>query len=131
MNNPETYDRRIDRSLDEPSRNLAPETGNDVSALAVHRDPSRPTAAAATKLPTGTEEVKRSVTWVRPSDLPTFMGSAQRLRRGIDLQAELTRRARRAPVTAAARAGRRITRTAISRPENATTTVASREGMGL
>lgn len=132
MNTPDHYERRTDRSLDEPTRAPDRMPEFEVSALAVHRDPSRPAqpAVAAKAEPAEKEATKRAVAWVRPTDLPTFMG-ARPVRRGIDLQAELTRRARRAPINATARAGRRITRTAIARPDRASTTVVDREGLEL
>lgn len=132
MNNPDPYDRRTDRSLHEdPTRPPQPESAEpsaEHSPLAVHRDPSQPGPDTPDA---GQSQGRRSIAWVRPSDLATVTG-APLLRRGIDLQAELTRRARRAP-TATARAGRRITRTAIARPEptQATTTSTSREGLEL
>ena len=123
MNTPEPYDRRTDRSLDEPPKQT--EQPDERSALAVHHDPSQPTPTTAVK----PDRAKPSIAWVRPSDLPTAIG-APWVRRGIDLQAELTRRARRAPVQATARTGRRITRTAISRPES-TTAATTREGLEI
>lgn len=91
----------------------------EVSALAVHRDPSQSPVQRG-----GTEEVKakRTIAWVRPSELVTTLGS-DRLRRGIDLEAELARRARRTPVQAAWKVRRRITRNAIGRPESSAPTV--------
>lgn len=60
------------------------------SAFAVHRDPS---------LTGGTDQssrVGRGIAWVRPSDL-IASSTARIAGRGIDLQAELAQRARRAP----------------------------------
>jgi len=129
MNNPDPYERRNDRSLQEPLMRSQDTESAEPSALAVHRDPSHPTPDT-----TQAEQShgRRSIAWVRPSDLPTVTG-APWVRRGIDLQADLTRRTRRAP-TATVRAGRRITRTAIARPETTqatTTTSTSREGLEL
>lgn len=121
MNTNDPYDRRTDLSLDEAT--TRPEQTTEVAALAVHRDPSQPAANDAAPEPT---LPKRTVAWVRPTDLPGVLG-APMARRGIDLQAELTRRARQAP----ARAGRRITRSAIARPETPTSTTTNREGLGL
>ena len=123
MNTPDAYDRRTDRNLDEATKQA--EQPAERSTLAVHGDPSRQ-ASAPTAEPNRT---RPSVAWVRPSDLPTVIGATW-ARRGIDLQAELTRRARRAPAKATARAGRRITRTAIARPETTTATT-TREGLEL
>jgi hypothetical protein len=120
---PDAYDRRTDRSLEDAPKQ--PEQTAERSPLAVHRDPSQPPPV------TGAEpnQPTRSIAWVRPSDLPTVVG-APWVRRGIDLQAELTRRARRGPATTA-RAGRRVTRTAIARPETAAPTKTTREGVEL
>ena len=123
MNTPDHYNRRTNRNLDEATKQA--EQPAETSPLAVHGDPSRPKSAITAE----PDRAKPSIAWVRPSDLPTVIGATW-ARRGIDLQAELTRRARRAPAKATARAGRRITRTAIARPE---TTVANpkREGLEL
>ncbi len=61
------------------------------SAFAVHRDPSLTTTARD-----GGSRVGRGIAWVRPSDL--IASSTARLAgRGIDFQAELAHRVRRAP----------------------------------
>ena len=99
-----------------------PPTEAELSSLARHDDPSlshRPD-------PTLRSAAGRSIAWVRPSDLATTLTSPM-LKRGADLQAELARQTRRAP-SAAARAGRRVTRSAIARPEQ---TTPSQEGLGL
>ncbi|MFI5623494.1 hypothetical protein ACIA03_08520 [Nocardioides sp. NPDC051685] len=57
---------------------------------------------------------KSGVAWVRPSDLPTMLGSKV-IGRGLDLKAELVRRANRPRQPKAPRA--RATRTAIAAPE--------------
>jgi len=65
----------------------------EASELARHRDPSltdKDVAAAAAK------KKARGVEWVRPSDL-LVSRSARLAARGIDFQAELSRRARRLP----------------------------------
>jgi hypothetical protein len=124
VNTPESYERRHDGTLQEPAIPADPE--QSVEALAIHRDPSLPgtltTSAPAASRP--------SVAWVRPSELPTLVG-APWIRRGIDLQSELTRRARRTPQTAATGAGRRITQTKIGRPEVAVPNATTTEGLGL
>jgi hypothetical protein len=123
MNNNEFYDRRDARAmLEQPTPQ--PQSDEAVSTLAVHRDPSVPEVATEAEATT-----QRGIAWVRPSELPTLVG-AKWANRGIDLQAELVRRSRRAPVTAA-KAGRRISRNAIARPEPATQTGASTEELGL
>jgi hypothetical protein len=124
VNTSEPYERRLDRTLPEPA--AAPETEKAVDALAVHRDPSVPASDAQRE----TERPQRSVAWVRPSEMPTLLGS-KFVRRGIDLQAELTRRARRTPGAAVSKASRRITRTSIARPDSAGPSVTSQEGLRL
>ncbi len=69
----------------------APNTEAAASALARHRDPS---LSAEGKPPTPTA---RGIAWVRPTELATYV--APTVGRGVDLHAELLRRARRSPVT--------------------------------
>ncbi len=61
------------------------------SAFAVHRDPSLTTTASGPG-----SRVGRGIAWVRPSDL-IASSSARLAGRGIDFQAELAHRIRRAP----------------------------------
>ncbi len=61
------------------------------SAFAVHRDPSLTTTATDPDSRAG-----RGIAWVRPTDL-IASSTARIAGRGINLQAELARRARRAP----------------------------------
>ena len=110
MNTPDFYERREDRTLPAQSPTL-PEPQVEVSTLARHRDPSLQ-SPGSTGQP---DRARRTVSWVRPSELPTVIGTSW-LSRGIDLQSELVRRSRRAPAKAATQANRRITRTAIARP---------------
>ena len=124
MNTPDPYERRLDRALPEPAQTPEPEKA--VDALAVHRDPSVPTAGVTQE----TERSQPSVAWVRPSEMPTLLGS-KFVRRGIDLQSELTRRARRTPGVAVSKASRRITRTSIARPATASPSITDQEGLGL
>ena len=124
MNTHTPYERRLDRTLSETVP--APEAEKDIEALAVHRDPSVSSAEATRE----TERSERSVAWVRPIEMPTLLGS-KFVRRGIDLQAELTRRARRTPGAAVSEASRRITRTSIARPDHASPRITHREGLGL
>ncbi|GAB2446855.1 hypothetical protein GCM10027062_30410 [Nocardioides hungaricus] len=129
MNTHPRYERRLDRVIPEPAP--AGDAETSVDALAVHRDPSAPIGQ-------GRPEADRSlpsVAWVRPSEMPTLLGS-RFVRRGIDLQAELTRRARRAPGAAISKAGlHRITRTSIARPDTAPSVpgpiITDQEGPGL
>ena len=114
MNNNEFYQRHDDRALPEPSspQPRADADGDlDVDALAVHRDPSVQEMTAGS----GPQAVPPGVAWVRPSEMPTLVGSGW-VRRGIDLQSELVRRSRRSPVTAS-RAVRRARRSGIARTE--------------
>jgi hypothetical protein len=68
-----------------------PVSGATVSQLAHHRDPSLVSG------PTNPAGNKKGIAWVRPTDLATH--AAPLVGRGIDLQAELIRRARRTPAT--------------------------------
>ena len=108
------HEHRTDWNPDSASRTTEAHEA-EVSALAVHRDPSQRR---------GPEEVKakRTIAWVRPSELVTTLGS-DRLRRGIDLEADLARRARRTPAQAAWKVRRRITHNAIGRAESSAPTV--------
>ena len=124
MNTAEPYERRLDRTLPEPAP--TPEAETAVDALAVHRDPSVPAAEARQE----TDRSQPSVAWVRPSEMPTLLGSKV-VRRGVDLQAELTRRARRTPGAAVSKASRRITRTSIARPDDPGPSITDQEGLGL
>jgi hypothetical protein len=83
------YRRHSYRPPEPPTPHPGPEGA--VSQLAHHRDPSLvsgPATAAGSK---------KGIAWVRPTDLATY--AAPLVGRGIDLQAELIRRARRAPAT--------------------------------
>lgn len=124
MNTPEPYERRLDRTLPEATP-TPPEPEPTGSALAVHRDPSIPQDAPER----AAERGRPSVAWVRPSEMPTLVGSSW-VGRGVDLQSELTRRARRTP-GAASKIARRVTRNAIGRPEPSSPTVTNDEGLGL
>jgi len=124
VNTPESYERRLDRTLPEP--NPAPEPEKGVEALAVHQDPSQPSVTSQAE----PDRSRPTVAWVRPSELPTLIG-APWVRRGIDLQSELTRRARRSAGAVASRAARRVSRTAIARTDPATPTNTPTEGLEL
>lgn len=126
MNTPTMYQRQLDRTLPEPSASFENQPGDPVDALAVHRDPS------VREEPSASEEVapQRGVAWVRPSELPSLLGSKV-AGRGIDLQTELARRARQTPARTAATVSRRITRGQIARPEPTSRGTVDREGLGL
>lgn len=64
----------------------------EASDLGRHSDPSLAAHGSAPFTP------RKQVTWVRPTELAPYAGPV--VGRGIDLQAELARRTRRAPVTA-------------------------------
>jgi hypothetical protein len=59
--------------------------------LARHRDPSLGPEQPAS------EQAQKRIAWVRPTELGSYLGPM--IGRGIDLQAELVRRARRTPST--------------------------------
>ena len=121
MNTDAYYERRTDRTrpeLGDPAIAAA-----DASPLAIHGDPSQ----ARTTTGRAAQPWPRSITWVRPSELPTMVG-APWVGRGAELHAEMARRARRAPATATSRVGRRITRTAIGRTQPP---ASAQEGLSL
>lgn len=124
MNTPEPYERRLDRpiSLAAPAR----ENQQPPEQLAVHGDPSVPTGRSRPEPDRG----RPGLVWVRPTELSTMLG-ARSLRRGIDVEAELARRARRLPRAAVRQASRRITRTSIARPGTTSPTISGQEGLGL
>ena len=88
MNTHSEYRRHGYQSPEPPTPR--PETA--ASELGRHRDPS---LAAESSKPTIAQQ---RVAWVRPTELVSYAGPM--VGRGIDLHAELVRRARRAPVTA-------------------------------
>lgn len=98
-----------------PETSYSPEASHDANRLAHDADPSLTQA----RPPTGTSS--RRVTWVRPTELPNFTGPL--IGRGIDLQVELIRRARRAPKTVSRAARRHIHQPQCSAPRE--------EGIGL
>jgi len=123
VNNNDHYERCHDRVL--PDRTTPqPQTDPALSALAHHRDPSIPTTPDV-RAP----KAERGIAWVRPSELPSLIGTKWAAR-GIDLQSELVRRSRRAPAKAA-QAGHKISRSAIARPEPLTASVSTTEELGL
>jgi hypothetical protein len=99
-----------------------PETANSpaardgISQLARHADPSltqtQPTSAGAKRM-----------AWVRPTELAGFTGPL--IGRGVDLQTELVRRARRTPIVTARTVRNRVDR---SLPQGG---VSRKEGLGL
>lgn len=89
MNNHVEYRRLGYRSPEPPM----PTTHIPTSELAYHGDPSLAATSGAPRYGTA------DVAWVRPTELGTY--ATPMVGRGIDLHAELLRRARRAPVTTA------------------------------
>jgi hypothetical protein len=92
------------RHTQKPAASATPDapTAEEVNQLARFRDPSLTSRnQAALVTPSG-----KRIAWVRPTELHSYAGSV--IGRGIDLQAELARRAARAPRTAA-RSVRRAT----------------------
>jgi hypothetical protein len=83
------YRRHGHRPLEHPTDDPAFEA--TASQLARQHDPSLELRRAASAPTT------KGIAWVRPTELATY--AAPIVGRGIDLQAELTRRARRAPAT--------------------------------
>lgn len=105
MNAPTAYDRDTDRRLTESTVEQAG-TAREPAPLAVHRDPSQHSRDDVTA-----QRSRNGVAWVRPSDLPTMIGSRV-IGRGLDLKAELVRRANRPAPPKAPKA--RVTKTAIA-----------------
>ena len=103
MNTDQPYARDTDRQA--PDK--APEA-TQPDPLAVHRDPSVNRA----KLP----RARNGIAWVRPSDLPTMLGSKV-IGRGLDLKADLVRRANCLTNPKAPKA--RVTKTSIAKTPEA------------
>lgn len=80
-----------------------------VPGLARHRDPSQTSTTIPPKTAGGksADPRGRGVVWVRPTDL-LAQASSRLVGRGIDFQAELARRTRRAPVRAVTAGGRAV-----------------------
>lgn len=120
MNTHLRYERREDRSVASEEPAPTQPDGSEPAALAMHRDPSLTDTTQAR--PSGSE---RGIAWVRPGELPTVVGTRW-ASRGIDLQAELMRRARRAPI-GTVRAARRITRTSLAGADTGSPTSSTEE----
>jgi hypothetical protein len=99
-----------------PSERPVAEAEAATNELAHHRDPS---LTAQTRTP---ENPQKRIAGIRPTDLASYAGPM--VGRGIDLQSELVRRARRTPVAAS----RALRRTAPSTPP---TTLNRTEGLQL
>ena len=90
MNTHAEYRRHSYRPAEPPLS--VPSADAAASELAHHRDPSL--SAAEAQAPTN---AAKGIAWVRPTELASY--AAPMVGRGIDLHAELIRRARRTPAT--------------------------------
>lgn len=99
MNTHAEYRRHVHQPAPEPPTAVAPDA--DENHLAVGRDPSLTSTP-----PTLTTATGKHIAWVRPSELHTV--ASPLIGRGIDLHAELLRRARQGP-RRASRAAQRLT----------------------
>jgi hypothetical protein len=88
VNTQAEYRRHTYQPATEPAADAQPETPEN--HLAVGHDPSLNTTSTAT----GTAP-RRHIAWLRPTELHTF--ASPLIGRGIDLHAELMRRARQGP----------------------------------
>jgi hypothetical protein len=112
MNTHAEYRRHSYRPPEQPASTVDPAA----SELARHGDPSLQHEQPAR------ERTQKRVAWVRPTELGSYVGPM--VGRGIDLQAELARRARRTPTT--------TTRTLRHPgPNRSATPTPSQEGLGL
>lgn len=90
MNTQQLYRRRVDRAARELGTTSVPDGSTDV---ATRTEPPMPGTPGPSSPRSGQS---RTVAWVRVSELHAVLGS-RAAGRGIDLQSELARRARRAP----------------------------------
>jgi hypothetical protein len=119
MNTHAEYRRHVNQP---PASAPEPATADEASHLARHSDPSlrnTPYASQPTTL-TG-----RRIAWIRPTELHSYAGDV--IGRGLDLHAELSRRAARAP-RQVARSARRAAPDLTRRGSAAS---ASQEGLQL
>lgn len=113
MNTHAEYRRHSYRPPDHPTHDQGVEP--TASELARHRDPSLGPEQPAH------EQTQKRIAWVRPTELGSYLGPM--VGRGIDLQAELVRRARRTPAT--------TTRTLRHPGPDRSAPAVSQEGLGL
>lgn len=113
MNTHAEYRRYSYRPPERPSRAEAVEP--TAIELARHRDPSLGSEQPAR------EQTQKRIAWVRPTEMGSYLSPM--VGRGIDLQAELVRRARRTPATTT----RTLRHPGSGRPAPAV----SQEGLGL
>lgn len=90
MNTQQMYQRRVDRSTREHDASPLLAASTDDAVAGAPSTPGKPSHANSMT------EQRRTVTWVRVSDLHAVLGSRV-AGRGIDLQSELARRALHAP----------------------------------
>lgn len=113
MNTHAEYRRHSYRPPEHPRRAEAVEP--TASELARHRDPSLGPEQPAR------EQTQKRIAWVRPTELGSYLSPM--VGRGIDLQTELVRRARRTPAT--------TTRTLRHPGPDRSAPAVSQEGLGL
>lgn len=89
MNTHAEYRRHAYRQPEQPATTPANEA--TATELARHGDPSLRSNSAAP------DPSQKRIAWVRPTELTSYVGPM--VGRGVDLQAELIRRARRTPAT--------------------------------
>src|SRR6478672_5842338 len=111
MNTHAEYRRHIYRSPEQPTSTVDPAA----SELARHGDPSLQHEQPAR------ERTQKRVAWVRPTELGSYVSPM--VGRGIDLQTDLVRRARRTPAT--------TTRTLRHPGPDRSAPAVSQEGLGL
>lgn len=96
MNTLQSYRRRVDRDTRELGTTPVPDGSTDVAT------PPEPPMPGTLGHSSSMNWQRRTVAWVRVSELHAVLGSRV-AGRGIDLQTELARRARRGPSAAASR----------------------------
>lgn len=126
MNTPTSYQRRLDRTIPEPPTPTQTEPADPVDPLAVHRDPSLREISVAP----ASGDVSARVAWVRPSELPTVLGSTV-AGRGIDLQAELTRRAKHGAASSMSNASARSSHRPFPSHGSSPQSAVDQNGLGL
>jgi hypothetical protein len=103
----------------QPPEPSTPQPETAASELARHGDPSLAAASRTRAI------AQKHVAWVRPTELASYAGPM--VGRGVDLHAELLRRARRAPLTAT----RELRHPAPATPRTPISTTNRKEGLQL
>lgn len=88
-----------------PTRSVPKPAADQITHLAIHGDPSLGAPPPGPTTATG-----KQIAWVRPTELHAYADHL--IGRGIDLQAELTRRARQVPRVTTRAAAQSVGRTA-------------------